>query len=322
VRWGYFMAAISKPLMAIYTYPLWIFGARTLDRMGKGVRTGARDAMLSNETDAANKGSVFGFHRSMDTLGACIGPAITLLLIGVYHNSYQQLFLFALIPGILSTLLLFIIKEKYQAPKAQGLKQSKGIFTFFAYWQLSDKTYKKVAIGLLVFTLFNSSDYFLLLRMKTSGLSDTAVIGVYIFYNLVYALLSYPLGRLGDKYGLKNVLTWGFILFAIVYGGMAFAHSLNSYLFLFFIYGAYAASADGIATALLSNLCNKTQTGSAIGSFKAMQSICTMLASCIAGFMVLQLGYSALFIMAALVAVVVFVYFLLMGRLSYSTGKS
>ncbi len=320
IRWGYFLAAAAKPLMALSALPAWIFGARTMDRLGKGLRTGARDAMLSDQTTPENKGAVFGFHRGMDTLGACIGPAISLLLIGFFHRSYQQLFMVAFVPGLLSTLLLYLLKEKPKATKV-ARPNNKNLSSFFSYWQISNKEYKKVVIGLLLFTLFNSSDYFLLLQMKLKGLTDSTIIGVYIFYNLVYALLSFPLGKLGDKIGLKNVLMLSFVLFAIVYGGMALSSSMTVYFILFFIYGAYAAAGDGIATALLSNLCRKEQTGTALGSFKAMQSIFTMFASFMCGFIVFKWNYGAAFALTAIVSVLVFIYFLFLGKLQNARPK-
>ncbi|TBR06647.1 MAG: MFS transporter, partial [Rugosibacter sp.] len=100
VRWGYFLSAISKPMMAIFTFPFWIFSARTIDRLGKGIRTGARDAMLSDEATTQTKGTIFGFHRSLDTLGAVIGPLSALVLLYFYPGHYKTLFFIAFIPGM------------------------------------------------------------------------------------------------------------------------------------------------------------------------------------------------------------------------------
>ena len=112
VRIGYALSAISKPMMAAFVYPLWIFLARTTDRLGKGIRTAARDAMLSDECTHENKGKVFGFHRSMDTLGAVIGPAIALLFLYFYPGQYKLLFLLAFLPGMVAVFATLFIKEK------------------------------------------------------------------------------------------------------------------------------------------------------------------------------------------------------------------
>src|SRR6478609_11626446 len=112
VKLGYFFSAISKPMMAAFVYPLWIFFARTVDRMGKGLRTAARDALLSQNATKETKARVFGFHRAMDTLGAAIGPTIALLFLIFYPHQYKAIFLLAFIPGIISVGLIFLLKEK------------------------------------------------------------------------------------------------------------------------------------------------------------------------------------------------------------------
>src|SRR6476620_6010154 len=111
VQLGYFMSALSKPMMALFTYPPWVFTARAADRLGKGVRTAARDAILSDETTPENKGKVFGFHKGMDTAGATIGPILALLFLYYYPAKYTWIFLIAFVPGLLGTLLTFFVKE-------------------------------------------------------------------------------------------------------------------------------------------------------------------------------------------------------------------
>ena len=112
VQFGYALSALSKPMMAIFIYPLWIFFSRTIDRIGKGVRSGARDALLSDESTKETKGKVFGFHRSMDTFGAFLGPILALGYLYLYPNDYKTLFFIAFIPGVLSVIASFYLKEK------------------------------------------------------------------------------------------------------------------------------------------------------------------------------------------------------------------
>ncbi len=112
VQIGYAFSAISKPMMAIFIYPFWIFFARTIDRFGKGIRTGARDAILSEQATAETKGKVFGFHRSMDTLGAVLGPSLALVYLYYYPQDYKTLFYVAFIPGMLAVLASFLLKDK------------------------------------------------------------------------------------------------------------------------------------------------------------------------------------------------------------------
>ena len=307
VQLGYAFSAISKPMMAMFIYPLWIFFARTIDRLGKGIRTGARDALLSDEATPQTKAKVFGFHRSMDTLGAVLGPALALLYLYYYPEDYKTLFFIAFVPGLLAIIASFYLKEKKQEIK---IKKKTSFFSFLNYWKQSPSSYRKLAIGLLAFTLFNSSDVFLLLKAKDAGLDDTSIIGVYIFYNLIYALFAFPIGILADKIGLKKVFIFGLSLFAIVYFGMATNTNLYVFFGLFFLYGVYAAATEGISKAWISNICDKKDTATAIGTFSAFQSICTMLASALAGFIWFTFGASIIFIVTGIATLIIIIYFM------------
>jgi MFS family permease len=307
VQWGYALSAISKPLMAVMAYPLWIFFARAVDRTGKGMRTGARDALLSDECTPATKGRVFGFHRSLDTLGAVFGPLLALLFLYFYPQQYQLIFLVAFAPGMLAIAATFLIKEKKQLPAQPGTPRP-GIFSFVHYWKKSPAQYKHLVTGLLLFALFNSSDIFLLLKMKESGLTDTAVIAVYIFYNLVYALVAYPAGMLADKLGMKKVLLTGLFIFAVVYAGFAYTSNIAVFIVLFALYGFYAAATEGISKAWISNMVPKTETATAIGTYSGFQSIAALAASSITGLLWYRFGATATFIATAVFTLVVIIY--------------
>ena len=320
VKLGYLFSTISKPLMATFVYPLWIFFVRTIDRLGKGVRTAARDALLSQEATKETKARVFGFHRSMDTVGAAIGPIIALLFLFFYPGEYKTLFYLAFIPGILSILFIFLLKEKKQpvSTLAKG-----GFFSFFNYWKIASPEFKKVSTGLLLFALFNSSDIFLLLITKeTIGKetltfmgatfnADTITIAAYVFYNLVYAVASYPLGALADKFSFKKIILPGFLLFAVVYGGFAFKPSIAVIFVLFFIYGIYAAATEGVIKAWITNLAHNQNTATAIGFYTSCESICALLASIIAGALWTNFGSTSTFVTTSITAIIVSIYFLL-----------
>lgn len=270
VQIGYAFSAISKPMMAVFIYPLWIFFARTIDRFGKGIRTGARDAILSDQATPETKGKIFGFHRSMDTLGAVIGPTLALVYLYYFPKDYKTLFYIAFIPGLFAVIASFLLKDKKTNNIKPKVKTS--FFSFLKYWKVSPKAYKKLVIGLLAFTLFNSSDVFLLLKAKQSGLDDTMVIGVYIFYNLIYALFAFPIGIIADKVGLKTIFIIGLTLFSVVYFGMSVNTNLYLFFGLFFIYGVYASATEGISKAWISNITDKKDTATAIGTFSGFQS--------------------------------------------------
>jgi MFS family permease len=322
VQLGYTLSAISKPMMAMFVYPLWIFVARTLDRLGKGVRTAARDAMLSDEATPATKGRVFGFNRSMDTLGAVIGPAIALVFLYYFPDNYRSLFLWSIIPGLLVILLTRVIKEKKASQSSQtNTKRSIGdVFAFVGYWKNSSAEYKKLVTGLLLFALFNSSDVFLLLKMKETGLNDTAILGVYIFYNLMYAIFAYPVGALADKIGLKNIFLAGLAVFACVYVGFAFNNNLVVFFMLFVLYGLYAAATDGISKAWITNIVDKKDTATAIGTYTGFQSICAFIASSLCGLLWFKFGAKATFLITAGITLLVIIY-LSFNKLNKKTAK-
>ena len=307
VKLGYLFSAVSKPMMAVFVYPLWIFFARTIDRLGKGLRTAARDALLSQNATRETKARVFGFHRSMDTLGAAIGPAIALLFLIFYPNQYKTIFILAFIPGIISVVLVFLLKEKKLPASTLG----KGnFFSFFKYWKIASTDYKRLVVGLLFFALFNSSDLFLILKTKQLTGSDQLTIGAYILYNVVFALASYPLGAVGDKIGIKKVFFGGLGLFVLVYFLFGITNSVTVLFVAFFIYGIYAAATEGITKAWITNMAHTSNTATAIGFYTSCESFCTLLASIIAGAIWDQMGSSATFFITSASAAVVIIYFI------------
>ena len=306
IQWGYALSAVSKPLMALFIYPIWVFFVRTLDRLGKGLRTGARDAVLSDEATPATKGKIFGFHRSMDTLGAVIGPLFALLYLKQHPYNYTSLFYFAFLPGLLAVCCSLLLKEKNRKIDKSTAKIS--FFSFLHYWKQSPLLYKRLVTGLLVFTLFNSSDVFLLLKAKQAGVSDSQVIAIYIFYNLIYAVFAFPIGVLADKIGLKSIFLFGLSTFAIVYAGMATIKTQYLFYVLFFLYGIYAAATEGVSKAWISNITDKKDTATAIGTYSGFQSICTLVASSLAGLIWFQWGAMVTFLVTATAAIAVIVY--------------
>jgi MFS family permease len=304
VRMGYALSAISKPLMAILPQVLWIFGARTLDRLGKGMRSGARDAMLADESEKSERGTVFGFHRSMDTVGAALGPMLALVWLYFRPGDYIPLFFIAFVPGLVSVVLLFIMREK----PVSEMKPQKRV-KYFEGWKNSPAQYKWLILGLGIFALLNSSDIFLLLRARQSGLSDSEVVGLYIFYNLVFALFAYPLGRLSDKIGLKRIFISGLFVFVLVYALMSLGLQGWMFYLLFLLYGIYAAATEGLAKAWISKVCVPDQKATAIGTYAGIQSVCALFASSWAGFLWQWQGFGAMFASTALLVAVLILFF-------------
>jgi len=307
VQVGYMLSGLSRPMMGMFVYPVWIFFSRTLDRFGKGIRTAARDAILSDEATPETKGKIFGLHRSLDTLGAVIGPSLALLYLYFYPENYKTLFFIAFIPSLLAVGASFLIKEKKLISTKPRKRTS--FLDFINYWKVAPIKYKKLVIGLLLFAVFNSSDVFLLLKAKQAGLSDTMVIAVFIFYNLIYALFALPLGMFADKIGLKNMFVFGLSVFSVVYFGIGLSNNIAVIIGMFFLYGLYSAATEGISKAWISNISDKADTATAIGTYAGFQSICAMLASSIAGLIWFNFGASVTFVFTGIVTSILVFYF-------------
>lgn len=314
IQIGYAFSAIAKASFAFFTTTIPVFAGRVTDRIGKGVRTSARDAMLSDLSPDGSKATVFGFHRSMDTVGAAIGSFIALIYLFYHPGNYKTLFLITIIPGIIAVGITFLIKEKTPYKPTSPVPAKKkypGFFSFFGYWKRADKKYKMLVTGLLFFTLMNSSDAFILLALKQKGFSDTYMIGIYIFYNLVFALLAFPIGKISDKSGMMRTTIIGLLIFSAVYFCISFVHSLIFILLLFFAYGIYAACVDSTTKALITTHCKKKETGTALGLYSSLSSIITILASSWTGFVWMQFGAQTAFIISATGVLLVVVFFIL-----------
>jgi len=283
-----------------------------MDRLGKGVRTAARDAILSGEATRETKSRIFGFHRAMDTAGATIGPIIALTFLYFYPGQYKTIFAIAFIPGVISLVFLFFLKEK---KKPVSTMEKGNFFSYFKYWSIASPEFKRLVIGLTLFALFNSSDIFLLLKTKELTGNDTITIAVYIFYNFIYAVASYPMGMLADKFGQKKIFITGLVLFALVYAGFAFQPSTVTIFALFFLYGLYSAATEGVTKAWISNIAHDENTATAIGFYTTCESISALFASLFAGFLWSSFGSGVAFSSTALVTFIVILYFFLKIRM-------
>lgn len=292
---GYSLSAISKPLPGILPNIPVVFATRVADRIGKGIRTAPRDALLGSYSNG-NSGAVFGFHRAMDTLGAAIGPAAALLLLNIYPENYQLIFLIAFFPSIVAVAFTLMIKDK----SVSSEKRIKHVYLEFII--SSPKSYKRILLLLAAFSLVNSSDVFLILKSRDISESSTLAILGYIFYNIIYAVSSYPLGNLSDKIGKKKVFTFGLVLFSLVYFGFAFLPNIYLLWMLFALYGVYAASTEGISKAWISDLISDESRGSAIGLATLIMGICVMLGSFITGILWDKFGSQIPFVISASVS--------------------
>jgi MFS family permease len=312
VQLGYLLRALANPLLVLFVQPFWVLLCRVTDRLGKGIRTGARDAVLSDECLPENRGKVYGFHRAMDTTGAVIGPLLAILWLWYHPGQYVPLFLAALLPGLAGVTCTFLVREKSVEPAV--VKERKPFFSFLTYWKQSGTEFKRLAGGLVFFALFNSSDVFLLLIARQHGLSDTHVILAYVFYNLVYALFAFPMGALADKVGMKVSLCLGLFFFVVAYSGLALTNDTMLIYIFFFIYGLYAAATDGVSKAWISKLVPKGETATALGFLAGATSIAAIAASTLTGLAWQTVGSSVALMASAVAAGITCIYFILRVR--------
>ncbi len=319
VQLGYGLSAFGRLILSFANSIAPVFVSRVADRIGKGIRTASRDAMLAADTDKKHMAKVFGFHRAFDTVGAAIGPMIALAYLHFYPQDYKGLFVFAVAPTAAAALLTLVLREKSSPPTPlQGERgevasvrfKKIGLFSFLKYWKIAPPSYRKLVSALFIFTLMNSSDVFLLLAVKKLGFSDVQMIEMYIFYNLFYALLSFPVGSLADRVGKYKVLMIGLVLFCITYGNMYYLLALNVapqfsiLLLLFFIYSLYAACTESVIKAIISSTIADKERATAIGFFTGMSSLFALLASVWTGIVWTQLNSASAFLISALGAVV------------------
>lgn len=302
VWFGYLLSSLSKSAIGLFVNPFWILLTRSADRLGKGVRTASRDAMLSAEATPETKGAVFGFHRSLDTLGAFVGPILALAYLHFHPGEYRRLFTYALIPAVFLVLALFFVKEKKIERK---IEKGNHLLSSLSYWKIASSEYKRIVSLVLLFTLVNSSDMFLILKARASGLNDVQTISLYIFYNFVYAMSSYKMGILSDRIGKKKVFLMGLLFFAITYAGMAFNSRMDIFYFLFFSYGLFAAATEGITKAWISNLCEKVDLATALGFQSTTQSLAAMMASFLAGLIWYNFGSQYVFLLASFITLII-----------------
>jgi MFS family permease len=267
---GYALTAIARTAVAAATHWAFVLVGRLADRGGKAIRTAPRDALIRDSSDPALVGTSFGFHRALDTVGATFGPlvAVVLLTAGV---SLRNVLWISVVPGLLAVLL---VRRVHEAPlPEEGARQEPRLLP--GYWP--------VVAAAVVFSLGNSSNAFLLLRAANLGLSTTLVILAYALYNLVYAVLAWPLGSLSDRIPRVAVLGGGFAVYALVYAGLALASGSWAVWPLFALYGLYVAATDGVLKAWVADHVEGPMAGTAYGIYAGLVGAALLTASVVGG---------------------------------------
>lgn len=309
VQFGYGISAISKPMLAAFPGVVgWLLGARILDRFGKAVRSAPRDAILANDSDPKDRGKVFGFHRSLDTFGATLGPIVAVFLLWLLSGNYMWLFLIAGIPGLVSLFLTLKIKAGHRAPKERK-ERPPGLRAFKEFFISAPPAYRKILFGYILLALVNSSDFFLLLRAQELGLSAIAVVGIYILYNLVYAIAALPIGALSDKFGFRYLYIVGLLVFAGVYGALSHELSIVPLVAVFAIYGIFTATNDATSKAWLSKHLKPETQATGIGLYLTLNALAFLIATAGTGILWQVAGSSVTFLVISLLSLVAILYF-------------
>ena len=274
---GYGLAALGKVIVAVAGAWPGVLAGRVVDRLGKGIRGAPRDALLVEGVEPGERGRVFGFHRTMDTLGAVVGPLLGLAGYELLDHQIAPLLYIAIVPAVLSVLLIFLVREK---PRTGPRPPRQPIFSGFRdlprrFWRVT-----AVVVG---FGLVNFPDALLLLRLNEIGFGVVEVILAYVTYNLVYALGSYPAGLLADRLPRSVVFGIGLVFFAIGYLGLGLTTDRLTAWLLLGSYGLFAACTDGVGKAWISSMVGTERQATAQGVFQGFSGVAILIAGVWAG---------------------------------------
>jgi MFS family permease len=281
---GYSLSTLAKPFLFFATTWGWVLGVRFADRIGKGLRTAPRDALVADSIDQRHRGLAFGLHRAGDTAGAVVGLLIALAVIwsaqgggrALTRTTFQNVVLLSIVPAGLAVLVLAFGARDVPRTGERSRPPSLSLKGF-------DARFKGFLLIVILFTLGNSSDAFLILRAQERGLSLLGVMGMLVSFNLVYTLVSSPAGALSDRIGRRRLIIGGWLAYGIIYLGFALASTPWHVWALFALYGVYYGMVEGTAKAMVADLVRPDQRGTAYGVYNASVGLTAFPASLIAG---------------------------------------
>ena len=280
---GYGLSTVAKPFLYFAHTWGWVLGVRFADRMGKGIRTAPRDALVAGSVDEKQRGLAFGLHRAGDTAGAFLGLLIAALIIWftqagsdrLQEPTFHIIILASIVPAVLAVLVL-ALGAKEVSVRGNGKAPVLSLKSM-------DRRFKIFLLVVVLFTLGNSSDSFIILRGQERGLNLLQIMVMLMTFNLIYASLSGPLGALSDRIGRRKLIIGGWIAYGLVYLGFALSRTGWQIWTLFGLYGVYYAAAEGTAKALIADLVSQEQRGTAYGLYNAAVGLTAFPASAIAG---------------------------------------
>ena len=293
---GYGISSVGKPILSVVTAGWHVLLLRFADRFGKGVRTSPRDALIADSASEERRGLAYGFHRAMDSVGAVVGPLLAFLLLPLVNENYRVLFLIASIPAVLAVLILILFVKEGKSFKEK--------ITSLTRPKLSDfgPKFRIFIVGVVLFSLGNSSDAFLFIRAKGLNVELVHIPILWLILHVVYTLVSSPAGALSDRIGRKNLIISGLFIYSLAYAGFAFATRSVHVWILFGVYGLYYGLANGAMRALVADLAGEKRRALAFGVYHGAVGLTALPASLLFGWIWQSLGVSAAFGFGAVLA--------------------
>ena len=310
---GYLLAALAKPVMGLATMWQTLLGARLLDRLGAGMRSAPRDALVAASVDEHDRGRAFGLEGLGDNAGAFLGPLVALFLLYAVHVDLRSVFYLALIPGLLAFLMVLLVTERHVTVAAKARIDTDLRRLPTRYW--------KYLLATALFGAGNSSNAFLILQTRDVGVSLGATILIYAAFNLVAAVISYPAGALSDRWGRRNLLLAAFVVFFATYLGFALTRNVALIGALFVLYGFYQGMFRAVGKALAADLVPQHLRASGIGWYSTTLGLLQLLASVVAGLLWDRIGHPAVFLLGAVFAAVGSVGLLILVRGDVRSGE-
>ncbi|MFB9760872.1 MFS transporter [Ectobacillus funiculus] len=315
---GYGLSGLGRVFLIISSSWVSVFIWKLIDRTGKGIRTAPRDTLISEAGGKKKQGRAFGFHQMMDMLGASIGIGAAYFILQVNENqNFNDVFLYSLIPVIIGWVLLWGIKERKHEPVVKEIPTT----TIPKLdWKLLNPNVKKLMFIVFLFTIVNSSNSFLLLRAADLGVSTNHVLLLYLLFHLIASSFSYISGVFSDRFGRRGLLTVGYALYGFVYIGFAEANTTIGLIILFAFYGLYSAFTKGVEKALVADLANPENKGTALGFYAMITGIGLFPASLLTGWLWQIFGAEVSFIINGVIAIIASI--LLFRTLSFNVRKA
>lgn len=303
ILFGYFLASITRPFIGLATSAYHVLFLRFFDRIGKGVRSSPRDALLSQSCREKERGKAFGFQRAMDHAGAMIGPPIASLLMAVFTKDLRIIFLLAFVPSLFCLWILWrgVTDVHPVRNSSEAINPSSPPKLNWKGW---DRKFKYFLLIITLFTLGNSSDAFLLLRAQGLGLNIVTIPILWFIFHLSKTVFSVPGGALSDRIGRRKVMILAWIVYGLVYLGFAFASKTYQIWLLFIVYGLFYGLSEGTEKAWVADLVEESKRGTAYGAYHFCIGIAALPASLLMGLIWKAIGVQWAFTFGAVMALI------------------